>query len=134
MNHNWKPFFCWYCCVILLCSSERSRLLQCIWQNGSNQKACHTHLRIIRWNTDDETNLDCRILDVYPSSLLSQIVFWNNVNRKCKTNFPKSDKNHYSDPLKDWKFRHPYEMINCRGGKNRALRWRLRFWHTHGSR
>ena len=34
-------------------------------------------------------------INVYPCIFTSQIVFWNIVNRKCKTNFPKSDKNHY---------------------------------------
>ena len=67
---------------------------------------------IIRWDKGDETN---------PCILSSQIFFWNIVNRKRKSNFPKSDKNHYNDPIKEWKYGHPYGMKNCRGGQNRAL-------------
>ena len=69
-------------------------------------------------------------VDVCPCINVPCIVFWNIVNRKWKSNFPKSDQNHYSDPLKEWKFRHPYEMKNCRGGQNRALRISWASWHA----
>ena len=61
----------------------------------------------------------------------SQIVFLENLNRKIKTHFPKSDKNHYNGHLKEWQFRLLYEMKNWRGGKIRALCRSCALWHAH---
>ena len=49
-----------------------------------------------------------------PYIITSHIVFQKNLNRKIKTNFPKSDQNHYYCSLKEWKF-------GRRGGKIRAI-------------
>ena len=46
-------------------------------------------------------------------------------------NFSKTGKNHYSSPLKEWKFRLPYEIQNCRGGQIRALYRSWNFWLVH---
>ena len=51
----------------------------------------------------------------------SEIVFRKNSNRKYTTNFSKSDKKPYSDPIKERIFRHIYEIKNCRESQNRAL-------------
>ena len=67
---------------------------------------------------------------ICPFITMSILVFWNIVNRKCKINFPKSGWNHYSDPIKEGKFGHPYEMKNCREGQNRALDVSYTSWHT----
>ena len=86
----------------------------------------------MRWDLVDEKNLNfLREGAFFHTSLLVKyfVLIWETGNER-----PISPKVAKITTVKEGKFRHCYEMKNCRGGQNRDLyRW-LMFWHTHGSR